>query len=241
MSGKPSYPAPLPITITPGMHVVDVSDNGGVIAGITEDSVIYRPTVAPESLLVGRWSDVAICGTRPGPSSVTRGRRRSPTTEWLRPSARAASCHAIARLDRAGRRRRSTSYSRSFFPRLKGRRTARTADEACVLSFRFVRENLPRHLFMRIGPGLPQPRVGRIVGGRHSCRPSKGQFVFVCQIHLYICYYSLAATVACNPVRIWPQGVSSKQLPTRHVALTLATPGPVLFLALLANGRCFTY
>ena len=65
MSGKPSYSAPLPVTITRGMNVVDVSDNGGVIAGITEDSVIYRPTLAPDELLVGRWTDVAICGLVP--------------------------------------------------------------------------------------------------------------------------------------------------------------------------------
>ena len=59
MSGGLSYP------ITPGMRVVDVSENGGVIAGITEDSVIYRPFLDPEGLLVGRWTDVAVCGLVP--------------------------------------------------------------------------------------------------------------------------------------------------------------------------------
>ena len=65
MSNQLSYRGALPVTITPGMQVVDVSDNGGVIAAITEDSVIYRPTLDPVTLLVGRWSDVAVCGLVP--------------------------------------------------------------------------------------------------------------------------------------------------------------------------------
>ena len=79
MSGGLSYP------ITPGMRVVDVSENGGVIAGITEDSVIYRPFLDPEGLLVGRWTDVAVCGLVPGllPTDVNERQRQNAYAHLL--------------------------------------------------------------------------------------------------------------------------------------------------------------
>ena len=72
---------PLPITIVPGMQVVNMSNDGaGTIVGITQGFCIYRIEHS-DGLSVGRWEDMALGGICPVdallPADVTENDRRN--------------------------------------------------------------------------------------------------------------------------------------------------------------------
>ena len=99
MTDEPSYqtdsdpsPAerdrPLPVTIVPGMQVVDMSNDGaGTIVGITQGFCIYRIDDT-EGLSVARWEDMALGGICPAdpllPADVTENDRRNWSAHVLR-------------------------------------------------------------------------------------------------------------------------------------------------------------
>ena len=72
---------PLPITIVPGMRVVNMNnDSAGTIAGITQGFCIYRLDET-DSLSVGAWEEMALGGICPVdallPADVTENDRRN--------------------------------------------------------------------------------------------------------------------------------------------------------------------
>ena len=87
----PELPArrrPLPVTITPGMPVVDINDGiPGTIVGITQAYCIYR-LPETETLVVATWRDIALGNVCPAdallPADVTANDRRNAQATVLR-------------------------------------------------------------------------------------------------------------------------------------------------------------
>ena len=79
---------PLPVTITPGMPVVEIDDGmPGVVAGITQAYCIYR-LPEREALIVAPWPDIALGNICPAdpllPTDVTDNDRRNGQAAVLR-------------------------------------------------------------------------------------------------------------------------------------------------------------
>ena len=79
---------PLPVTITPGMLVVDINDGiPGTIVGITQAYCIYR-LPETETLVVAAWRDLALGNVCPAdpllPANVTESDRCNAQATVLR-------------------------------------------------------------------------------------------------------------------------------------------------------------
>ena len=79
---------PLPITIVPGMHVVDItSEPAGTLVALTEAYCIYR-TGGIDTLAVANWRNVAVGPVCPAapllPAAVEENDRRNASATVLR-------------------------------------------------------------------------------------------------------------------------------------------------------------
>ena len=79
---------PLPVTITPGMPVIDINDGtAGIIAGVTQAYCIYRVS-NKEALVVAAWRDVAVGNLCPAdallPADVAENDHRNAQAAVLR-------------------------------------------------------------------------------------------------------------------------------------------------------------
>jgi hypothetical protein len=83
-----AYQQPLPVTITPGMRVVDASDmDTGTILGITQAYCVYR-TSDDCDLQVAAWRDMAVANICPAhpllSDQVAENDRRNASATVLR-------------------------------------------------------------------------------------------------------------------------------------------------------------